>query len=151
MVEERDRMARASRYVLGLMDEDERERAERDLEHDPVFLDAMVRVAERMHLFDLNKPHQQAAPALWASITTHLATLPHIKVAAPAEAAQASAPVQAATTAAGPGTGFGWRIMGWRLPLMALSLAAAGGLGYAAGSAGVQSAPAECASAPGQK
>ena len=33
-----DRMDRAGRYVLGLMDDDERERAERDLEIDPAFL-----------------------------------------------------------------------------------------------------------------
>ncbi len=36
------RMDRAGRYVLGLMDDEERERAERDLEIDPAFRDAMV-------------------------------------------------------------------------------------------------------------
>ena len=47
-----DRMDRAGRYVLGLMDDDERERAERDLEIDPAFRDAMMVIAERMHVFD---------------------------------------------------------------------------------------------------
>ena len=47
-----DRMARAGSYVLGLMDDDERERAERDLEIDPAFRDAMMVIAERMHIFD---------------------------------------------------------------------------------------------------
>lgn len=142
MVEERDRMARASRYVLGLMDEDERTRAERDLEHDPAFLDAMVRVAERMHLFDLNKPHQQAAPALWTSISAHLAALPHIGVAAPGEAVPASTAVHAAPIL---GTKPVPRVAStWRLPLMALSLLAACGLGYAAGSIGAAPLSADC-------
>lgn len=138
-------MTRASRYVLGLMDADERERAERDLEHDPAFLDAMVRIAERMHLFDLNKPHQAAAPALWKSITAHLTAQPHIGVAAPGEAVPASSPAPAAPAAAMPVPGLTRRAMsGWRLPLMALSLLAACGLGYAAGSMGAAPAPADC-------
>ena len=52
MGETGDRMDRAGRYVLGLMDDEERERAERDLEIDSAFRDAMVEIAERMHLFD---------------------------------------------------------------------------------------------------
>ena len=47
-----DRMERAGNYVLGLMDDSERERAERDLEIDPSFRDAVVEIAERMHVFD---------------------------------------------------------------------------------------------------
>ncbi|RUM98488.1 hypothetical protein EET67_07615 [Pseudaminobacter arsenicus] len=145
MVDERDRMARASKYVLGLMDEDERERAERDLEHDPAFLDAMVRVAERMHLFDLTKPHQGAAPALWKSITAHLTAQPQIGVAGPGETAPASSPAPATPAPVEPGVGSTRRTAsGWRLPLMALSLLAACGLGYAAGSVGTAPAPADC-------
>ena len=49
---EADRMKRAGNYVLGLMDDTERERAERDLEIDPSFRDAVVEIAERMHVFD---------------------------------------------------------------------------------------------------
>ena len=58
-----DRMDRAGRYVLGLMDDAERERAERDLEIDPAFRDAMVEIAERMHVFD----HMPAPPDAAAS------------------------------------------------------------------------------------
>ncbi len=58
-----DRMDRAGRYVLGLMDDDERERAERDLEIDPAFRDAMMVIAERMHVFD-RRAGQRAAGRL---------------------------------------------------------------------------------------
>ncbi len=44
-----DRMDRAGRYVLGLMDGQERERAERDLEVDSAFREAMVEMAERLN------------------------------------------------------------------------------------------------------
>ena len=52
MASESDRIARAGDYVLGLMNDAERERAERDLEIDPAFRDAVVQLAERMHVFD---------------------------------------------------------------------------------------------------
>ena len=45
-----DRIARAGDYVLGLMNDAERERAERDLEIDPAFRDAVLQLAERMHM-----------------------------------------------------------------------------------------------------
>jgi hypothetical protein len=153
MVDERDRMARASRYVLGLMDADERERAERDLEHDPAFLDAMVRVAERMHLFDLNKPQQGAASALWKSVAAHLTALPHIGVGEPAAATEGvSRPVAVSSVPGDAGASPGQRAAsGWRLPVMALSLLAACGLGYAAGSVGAAPPPADCGPVPGQK
>ena len=67
-----DRMDRAGRYVLGLMDDDERERAERDLEIDPAFRDAMVEIAERMHVFDRTpRARQGAAGRLAADQGTH--------------------------------------------------------------------------------
>ena len=47
-------MSRAGSYVLGLMGEAERERAERDLEVDAEFRDAVLHIAERLHLIDLN-------------------------------------------------------------------------------------------------
>ena len=53
MTSEADRMSRAGSYVLGLMNDTDRERAERDLETDAEFRDAVVRIAERLHLIDL--------------------------------------------------------------------------------------------------
>jgi len=52
MASESDRVARAGDYVLGLMNDRDRERAERDLEIDPAFRDTVMRLAERMHVFD---------------------------------------------------------------------------------------------------
>jgi anti-sigma-K factor RskA len=54
MTREADLVTRAGSYVLGMMEESDRQRAERDLEIDPAFRDAVLRVAERMHLLDLN-------------------------------------------------------------------------------------------------
>ncbi|WP_027056667.1 hypothetical protein [Mesorhizobium erdmanii] len=78
MASESDRIARAGDYVLGLMNDAERERAERDLEIDPAFHDAVVRLAERMHVFDrVEKP---ALPANhWALVTQRLAELPQMR------------------------------------------------------------------------
>ncbi|MGX5826632.1 hypothetical protein [Mesorhizobium sp. 43Arga] len=78
MASESDRIARAGDYVLGLMNDAERERAERDLEIDPAFRDAVVRLAERMHVFDrVEKP---ALPANhWALVTQRLAELPQMR------------------------------------------------------------------------
>jgi anti-sigma-K factor RskA len=73
---ESDRIARAGDYVLGLMNDKERERAERDLEIDPAFRDAVVRLAERMHVFD------RAAPSgdnRWQLITQRIAELPQMR------------------------------------------------------------------------
>jgi len=49
---EGERLSRAGNYVLGLMSETDRRRAERDLEFDPAFREAVLRVAERMRLLD---------------------------------------------------------------------------------------------------
>lgn len=78
MASESDRIARAGDYVLGLMNDAERERAERDLEIDPAFRDAVVRLAERMHVFDrVEKP---ALPTNhWALVTQRLAELPQMR------------------------------------------------------------------------
>ena len=73
-----DRIARAGDYVLGLMDDAERERAERDLEIDPAFRDAVLQLAERMHMFDhAEKP---ALPANhWELVTQRIAELPQMR------------------------------------------------------------------------
>ena len=78
MVGERDRIGRAGDYVLGLMSDTDRERAERDLEIDPAFRDAVLQLAERMHMFDrVEKP---ALPANhWALVTQRLAELPQMR------------------------------------------------------------------------
>jgi hypothetical protein len=76
MAGERDRMARADDYVLGLMNDAERERAERDLEVDPAFRDAVVQIAERMHVFDHAEPTGEAR---WQQITQRIGDLPQMR------------------------------------------------------------------------
>lgn len=79
-------MARAGNYVLGLMEESDRQRAERDLEIDPAFRDAVLRVAERMHLLDLN-PARAVEPGFWPAVATRIGELPQMRTAAHSPAA----------------------------------------------------------------
>jgi anti-sigma-K factor RskA len=74
---EAERLARAGNYVLGMMDAAERERAERDLVADAAFRDAVVQVAERMHLFEV--PAADKAEDQWAAIAARLAELPQMR------------------------------------------------------------------------
>ncbi|TPL89762.1 hypothetical protein FJ941_02890 [Mesorhizobium sp. B2-3-13] len=77
MAGESDRIARAGDYVLGLMNDAERERAERDLEIDPAFRDAVVQLAERMHVFD--RTEKPAGANHWALVAQRLAELPQMR------------------------------------------------------------------------
>jgi hypothetical protein len=77
MAGESDRIARAGDYVLGLMNDKDRERAERDLEIDPAFRDAVVRLAERMHVFDRAEPAD--GEKRWKQITQRIADLPQMR------------------------------------------------------------------------
>ncbi|PZV33680.1 hypothetical protein [Mesorhizobium kowhaii] len=77
MASESDRTARAGDYVLGLMNDAERERAERDLEIDPAFRDAVVQLAERMHVFDRAEPAD--GEERWNQITQRIADLPQMR------------------------------------------------------------------------
>lgn len=76
MTGESDRIARASDYVLGLMNERDRERAERDLEIDPAFRNAVMQLAERMHLFD--RAATQDANRPWQGVAARIAELPQM-------------------------------------------------------------------------
>lgn len=149
-----DRMDRAGRYVLGLMDEDERERAERDLEVDSAFRDAILEIAARVHVFD-DAPSRDASsgqPAggqrqdVWRLVKEKIDAMPQMQAAKPAAPAEAGPPVtfgrrrtdrmRAATAAVAPaktvGTGLD-SIPGNRALVLALILAAAFALGYLAG------------------
>ncbi|MBX3577442.1 MAG: hypothetical protein KF723_09530 [Rhizobiaceae bacterium] len=77
MTAESDRLERAGRYVLGLMDATERSRAERDLEFDAAFRAAVVGVAERMHLFDLGGTNAEAPS--WKNVAGAIAAMPHMR------------------------------------------------------------------------
>ncbi|TPK95737.1 hypothetical protein FJ934_10960 [Mesorhizobium sp. B2-4-12] len=79
MAGEGDRRARAGDYVLGLMKDAERQRAERDLEIDPAFRDAVIRLAERMHIFDRAVP--SGGDDRWRLISQRIAELPQMRAA----------------------------------------------------------------------
>jgi hypothetical protein len=98
-----DRMDRAGRYVLGLMDDDERERAERDLEIDPAFREAMVEIAERMHVFDRAPAPEDAPRDGWRLIEEGIAAMPQMR------AAPAAGPVVSGPEPAEPKVTFGRR------------------------------------------
>lgn len=143
-----DRMDRAGRYVLGLMDDEERERAERDLEIDPAFRDAMVEIAERMHVFDrLPAPDQATGKPpqdYWRLIKEKIAAMPQMRAAA--EPAEPKLPVTFGRRRSDKlrgtiapevpprtvGTGL-HAVQGNRALVLALCLIAAFALGYVAG------------------
>ena len=75
---ESDRLSRAGSYVLELMGEADRERAEHDLEVDPAFREAVLRVAERLHRIELPQT-QGAQHGRWHRIAMHIAGLPQMR------------------------------------------------------------------------
>jgi hypothetical protein len=81
MASESDRVARAGNYVLGLMNDRDRERAERDLEIDPAFRDAVLRLAERMHVFDRAGPSDGAPDSRWRLVSQRIGELPQMRLA----------------------------------------------------------------------
>lgn len=76
-----DRIDRAERYVLGLMDDEERERAERDLEVDPAFREAMVEMADRMHVFNRAPAAGETQPDAWRLVKERIAAMPQMRAA----------------------------------------------------------------------
>jgi anti-sigma-K factor RskA len=84
MPSESDRIARAGDYVLGLMNDRDRERAERDLQIDPAFRDTVMRLAERMHVFDHGAP--SGGSDRWRLISQRIAELPQMRVVGQDEA-----------------------------------------------------------------
>jgi anti-sigma-K factor RskA len=73
-----DRMGRAEDYVLGLMDETERARADRDMSLDPEFRDCVLELAHKLQrLHDMKRPARSADEA-WNEIATRIAALPQM-------------------------------------------------------------------------
>lgn len=77
---EGERGKRAGNYILGLMDEAERERAERDLEFDPAFRDAVIRLADEMHLFDRAEVPDDGGER-WKLVAARISELPQMQPA----------------------------------------------------------------------
>jgi anti-sigma-K factor RskA len=120
-------MARAGNYVLGLMNDADRDRAERDLEIDPDFRDAVVRIAERMHIFDLPPP-EDASDSLWKAIAERIANMPQMRPALSADTTSARPPVPFPAADSPRQAAAGWSRI-----LVASALIAVFALGYLAG------------------
>lgn len=75
-----ERGKRAGDFILGRMGEAERERAERDLEFDPAFRDAVVRLAEEMRLFDRAEAAGNDGDR-WKLVAARIADLPQMRQA----------------------------------------------------------------------
>jgi anti-sigma-K factor RskA len=73
------RVARAGDYILGLMSDAERERAERDLEVDAAFRDTVMQMAERMRVFDRAIPDNDPSDGRWKLIAGRIAELPQMQ------------------------------------------------------------------------
>jgi anti-sigma-K factor RskA len=127
MAGESDRIARAGDYVLGLMNDAERERAERDLEIDPAFRDAVVRLAERMHVFDRAEP---AGEERWKQITQRIADLPQMRSSGLSDAWSPTVILSLSQRPHGVGL---HALGGWRGFVVAVGLIVAFALGYLAG------------------
>ena len=74
---DRHRMSRAGDYVLGLMEEAERKRAERDLEIDPAFREAVLTLAARLYAFRSSEP--RVDDEQWRQVARHIAGLPQMR------------------------------------------------------------------------
>jgi anti-sigma-K factor RskA len=123
MTADADRQERAGNYVLGLMSQRERERAERDLEVDSDFRAAVLDIAERLQLFDRTVTPDTVPADLWQRIARQIAEMPQMQKAAAGGPATPTASVRRAAPPV-------W----WRPALLAASLMVACGVGYLAGS-----------------
>ncbi|MDG4888951.1 hypothetical protein [Mesorhizobium sp. WSM4887] len=133
MAGEGDRIARAGDYVFGLMDERERARAERDLEIDPAFRDAVLRLAERMRALELQGASATASDERWQLVQRRLGELPQMRFAGLDKGDAKPQPIVINKIERKP-YGVGLHSLGGRLGLaIALALAAAFALGYLAG------------------
>lgn len=126
MSSDEERIARAGDYILGAMDDTERERAERDLERDPAFREAVMRLSAQLRALGRARP-ASSAERLWATVEARIAELPQMRAITGSHAA--SSAVRWISPAS---------LGGWRGALVAMGLMLACGLGYLAG---ITSAP----------
>ncbi|MEO3386649.1 hypothetical protein [Mesorhizobium sp. CAU 1741] len=136
-----DRMARAEDYVFGLMDERERERAERDMEVDAEFRECVMVLADRLRRLHRAKGAAPMSDTDWDAITQGIAGLP--QMGGVDASVRMSGPRFSGMAFASPDTDRkgmlgikrpgAQQLGGWRGIVVAAALAAALALGYAAG------------------
>jgi anti-sigma-K factor RskA len=117
MSEHEDRLARAGEFVLGLLDGEARDAAERDMATDPAFREAVERFRRGMAELDATAVTDQVPAQMLAEISKRIDGLSQDVAAAPVRTL--------------PANDDRW---GWRGAAIAASMLAAIGLGYWAGS-----------------
>ena len=138
----RDRMTRAEDYVFGLMNEQERARAERDMQVDPEFREYVSVLAERLRRLHRARQASSVADTDWNEITQRLTHMPQmsgtdVRARMAEMGLQAPDPeVKGVLRVRRPGA---QQLAGWKGTVIALALAAALVAGYVVGQA---SAPA---------
>ena len=125
MSSESERLERAGDYIMGRMNEAERERAERDLERDPKFRETVIRLAERLRS---NASLSRDQAELWQSVQEAIAGLPQMRDA------PIVPPHRAGSAASGRDAGKTTAFGGWRGAAAIAALAAVGGAGFVGGS-----------------
>lgn len=137
----KDRMARAEDYVFGLMDAQERQRAERDMEVDAEFRDCVTMLAERLRKLHRAKGMGPIPEDAWDDITARIANLPQMGGSEPAARLAAFGMPSPDPERKGflqirrP---VAHQFAGWRGILMVAVLVAALGVGYLAGQSTVR-------------
>ncbi len=133
----RERMARAEAYVFGLMNEHERERAQRDMEVDAEFRQCVATLGEQLRrLRDRPDVPVSIPDDAWREISQRVAAMPHL--AGAETAARMAGMLPPATDASRKGLlrmrrPYAHQFGGWKGTVMAGALAAALALGYFAG------------------
>lgn len=122
-----DRMARAGDYVLGLMEEAERLRAEADMATDAEFRAAVDLLSNRMAALDDTAGRDPVPEGMWAAIDARLGETDADAATAASSAGRSLSSAPVVDLAARR------RQTAWRPALMAASIAAALGIGYLAG------------------
>lgn len=134
-----ERIARAGDYVLGLLDEQERARAERDMEIDAEFRDCVVQLAERFHAFDTTVTPSAVPAGMWSSVTARIADMPQMAatdvVRERLGMMGAQAPDPSRKGLLQVRRPYAHQFGGWRGGLVAACLIAALGVGYLSGRA----------------
>lgn len=133
-----DRMARAGDYVLGLMDEQERARAERDMALDAEFRDCVLLLSERVSAFGRRPAEELEPDRAWKAVASRIAGMP--QMARDATLRERIDPAPPGPDPSRKGLlgfrrPFAGQFEGLRNSLIALCLVAAGGFGFLVGGA----------------
>ena len=127
MSSDSDPYARAGDYVMGRMEPAERERAELDLERDPQFREAVLRLSERIRRSDAISDTQ-----LWHAVEAGLNSLPQMRMATSSQLSGAGRTKGRSSRMSSTPSHL---LSGWKGAVLMAGVAAACGASYMAGDA----------------